>query len=138
MTGLGENIGKAEKVLGIRLDPGYGTSVSGGKRNPSGEVKEGSAEGAEDQDTPRSSRKGLQSCVNLGDEGGFGSPSRGSFPRRQAKELGQVQESPGAENQNPDFRTPNLCSRPSFRDKLGFRQRAGSLAGFGSKKHQIN
>jgi hypothetical protein len=90
------------------------------------------------EDTPRSSRKGLQSCVNLGDEGGFGSPSRGSFPRRQTKELGQVQESPGAENQNPDFRTPNLCSRPSFRDKLGFRQRAGSLAGFGSKKHQIN
>merc|ERR1712037_622560 len=71
-----------------------------------------------------------------GDEGGFGSPSRGSFPRRQTKELGQVQESPGAENQNPDFRTPNLCSRPSFRDKLGFRQRAGSLAGFGSKKRQ--
>ena len=26
----------------------------------------------------------------------------------------------------------------SFRDKLGFRQRAGSIAGFGSKKHQIN
>ena len=80
--------------------------------------------------------------------------------------LFQVQESPGAENQNPDFRTPNLCSRPSFRyckvvqiqylvstwdedekvsisfhsfrDKLGFRQRAGSLAGFGSKKHHIN
>ena len=26
----------------------------------------------------------------------------------------------------------------SFRDKLGFRQRAGSLAGFGSKKHHIN
>ena len=49
MTGLGENIGKAEKVLGIRLDPGHGTSFSGGKRNPSGEVKEGSAEGAEDQ-----------------------------------------------------------------------------------------
>ena len=42
------------------------------------------------QDTPRSSRKGLQSCVNLGDEGGFGSPIRGSFPRRQAKDLGQV------------------------------------------------
>ena len=42
------------------------------------------------QDTPRSSRKGLQSCVNLGDEGGFGSPVRGSFPRRQVKELGQV------------------------------------------------
>merc|ERR1712203_874545 len=40
------------------------------------------------EDTPRSSRKGLQSCVNLGDEGGFGSPSRGSFPRRQTKELG--------------------------------------------------
>merc|ERR1711994_531222 len=35
------------------------------------------------EDTPRSSRKGLQSCVNLGDEGGFGSPVRGSFPRRQ-------------------------------------------------------
>lgn len=90
------------------------------------------------EDTPRSSRKGLQSCVNLGDEGGFGSPVRGSFPRRQVKELGQVQESPGSENQNPDFRTPNLCSRPSFRDKLGFRPRAGSIAGFGSKKHQIN
>ena len=44
------------------------------------------------QDTPRSSRKGLQSCVNLGDEGGFGagSPLKGSFPRRPAKELAQV------------------------------------------------
>lgn len=93
------------------------------------------------EDTPRSSRKGLQSCVNLGDEGGFGagSPLKSSFPRRPAKELAQVQESPvGAENQNPDFRTPNLCSRPSFRDKLGFRQRAGTLAGFGSKKHNVN
>lgn len=139
---VGETLGKAGKVLGIPLEAGLGTSAwNGGKRVPLGEVKgvkEGNAEGADDQDTPRSSRKGLQSCVNLGDEGGFGSPSRGSFPRRQTKELGQVQESPGAENQNPDFRTPNLCSRPSFRDKLGFRQRAGSLAGFGSKKHQIN
>ena len=39
MTGLGENIGKAAKVLGIHLDPGHGN----------GGVKEGSAEGAEDQ-----------------------------------------------------------------------------------------
>ena len=46
------------------------------------------------QDTPRSSRKGLQSCVNLGDEGGFGagSPLKGSFPRRPAKELAQVRQ----------------------------------------------
>ena len=46
------------------------------------------------QDTPRSSRKGLQSCVNLGDEGGFGagSPLKGSFPRRPPKELAQVRQ----------------------------------------------
>ena len=124
------------------------------------------------QDTPRSSRKGLQSCVNLGDEGGFGSPTRGSFPRRQTKELGQVSknqvfalivtnylrsrsllgqrtrtltsglqifargQASGKLNCCLDLRF--LLQLPTFRDKLGFRQRAGSLAGFGSKKHQIN
>merc|ERR1719430_2685472 len=52
----GENIGKAGKVLGIPLEPGHGTSSwNGGKRVPLGEVKgvkEGYAEGADDQDTP--------------------------------------------------------------------------------------
>jgi len=50
------------------------------------------------------------------------------------------QESPrkevtGAENRDPDFRTPNLCSRPSFREK--FRSRAGTLGGF-SRKSSAN
>ena len=46
------------------------------------------------------------------------SPRARSFP----KKFNLNQESPrkelGAENRDPDFRTPNLCSRPSFRDKF--------------------
>ena len=60
--------------------------------------------------TPRS-RTRLQSCVNLGDsprtfQSGFSKPKRLDL------------ESPprgGEENKDPEFRTPNLCSRPSFR-----------------------
>jgi len=95
------------------------------------------------EDTPRSSRKAssLQSCSSL--QGGFDSPLRGANRRLGLQPLGQVSESPGLENRDPDFRTPNLCSRPSFRDKLGLRAqdvraRAGTISGFGSRKHSAN
>ena len=68
-----------------------------------------------------------QSCVDLLEAD---SPRSRTFPKR----FNFQQESPrrelGAENRDPDFRTPNLCSRPSFRDKFRSRPRAGTLGGF--------
>jgi len=109
--------------------------------------------------TPRSSRGpgGLQSCVNLMEEVGDSPRSTRSFParspnkfaftvppespRRQALPLQSPRKLPmesprrermepvGRENKDPEFRTPTLCSRPSFRDKF----RSSSLAGFGKR-----
>jgi len=50
--------------------------------------------------TPLSRTSRLQSCVNLGES-----------PRSTLQE----EAGEGEENQDPGFRTPNLCSRPSFR-----------------------
>merc|ERR1712217_430728 len=72
--------------------------------------------------TPLTSRAGsAQSCVDLMDT----ETPRGS----------KVLPSPGkdsldSENRDPGFRTPILCSRPSFRDKFRARPRAGTLGGF--------
>jgi len=72
--------------------------------------------------TPLTSRAGsAQSCVDLMDT----DTPRGS----------KVLPSPGkdsldSENRDPGFRTPILCSRPSFRDKFRARPRAGTLGGF--------
>ena len=55
--------------------------------------------------TPLSRTNRLQSCVNLGES-----------PRPLGKRI--IMDPPsqeGEENRDPDFRTPNLCSRPSFR-----------------------
>jgi len=65
--------------------------------------------------------RGLQSCVNLGDS-----------PRSSRS---QSRLSPGDENKDPDFRTPNLSSRPSFRDR--FRPRSGTFASF-QRKSSLN
>merc|ERR1719295_2380396 len=69
--------------------------------------------------TPLSSRSrasSIQSCVDLMDVDSpckyLSSPRKGSFD---------------TENRDPGFRTPNLCSRPSFRDKFRSRPRAGTL-----------
>jgi len=87
--------------------------------------------------TPLSSRAGsVQSCVDLMDTD---SPrGKKSFHQK----FNFIQESPkkevfGSENRDPDFRTPNLCSRPSFRDKFRARPRAGTLGGF-SRKNSVN
>merc|ERR1712098_14026 len=85
--------------------------------------------------TPLTSRAMVaQSCVDLMEAESPRSSSR-SFP----KKLNFTQESPrqDAENRNPDFRTPNLCSRPSFRDKFRSRPRAGTLGGF-TRKGSVN
>jgi len=87
--------------------------------------------------TPLSSRaSSAQSCVDLMET----ESPRGSrlFP----KKFNLIQESPkkehfGSENRDPDFRTPNLCSRPSFRDKFRARPRAGTLGAF-SRKNSVN
>ena len=81
--------------------------------------------------TPLTSRTMVaQSCVDLMEAD---SPRTRTFP----KKFNFNQESPrkelGAENRDPDFRTPNLCSRPSFRDKFRARPRAGTLGGFTRK-----
>jgi len=91
------------------------------------------------EDTPITTKKTRArqlSCVSLSEEGGF-SPIRGQSFIKQFNvkvDLNQVDESPNTENEDPDFRTPVLCSRPSFRDKLRGRSRAGTLSGF-SRKH---
>lgn len=69
--------------------------------------------------------RGMQSCVNLGD-----SPLISRGPH-QLKFLATSPKKDGEENKEPDFRTPNLCSRPSFRDK--FRPRSGTFAAFHRK-----
>jgi len=88
----------------------------------------------EGRSTPLTSRTIVaQSCVDLMEAD---SPRARSFP----KKFNFNQESPrkelGAENRDPDFRTPNLCSRPSFRDKFRSRPRAGTLGGFTRKGSQ--
>jgi len=85
--------------------------------------------------TPLTSRAMVaQSCVDLMEADSPRTSTR-SFP----KKFNFTQESPrrDAENQNPDFRTPNLCSRPSFRDKFRSRPRAGTLGGF-TRKGSVN
>eukprot|EP00092_Neocalanus_flemingeri_P016143 GFUD01017471.1.p1 GENE.GFUD01017471.1~~GFUD01017471.1.p1 ORF type:complete len:636 (+),score=186.23 GFUD01017471.1:218-1909(+) len=86
--------------------------------------------------TPLSSRaNSVQSCVDLMET----ESPRGSktFP----KKFNFIQESPkeqfGSENRDPGFRTPNLCSRPSFRDKFRARPRAGTLGAF-TRKNSVN
>ena len=87
--------------------------------------------------TPLTSRAMVaQSCVDLMDADSPRFGGHRTFP----KKFNFSQESPrkevsGAENRDPDFRTPNLCSRPSFREK--FRSRAGTLGGF-SRKSSAN
>merc|ERR1719318_602156 len=80
--------------------------------------------------TPLTSRaSSAQSCVDLMDTD---SP-RGSksFPSPRPKDQFDT------ENRDPGFRTPNLCSRPSFRDKFRARPRAGTLGGF-IRKNSVN
>lgn len=77
-----------------------------------------------------------------------------TFPKRFNFNAESPRREPGgSENKDPDFRTPNLCSRPSFRyaivkvpiisssfffrDKFRARPRAGTLAGF-SRKGSVN
>jgi len=79
--------------------------------------------------TPLTSRaSSAQSCVDLMDTD---SP-RGSksFPSPRKDQF-------DTENRDPGFRTPNLCSRPSFRDKFRARPRAGTLGGF-IRKNSVN
>ena len=71
---------------------------------------------------PLSSRAMVaQSCVDLMDTAAADSPRAGPGPRAAFnKRFTLGHESPrkeagGAENRDPDFRTPVLCSRPSFR-----------------------
>merc|ERR1712241_783937 len=84
--------------------------------------------------TPLTSRTVVaQSCVDLM-EAESPRTSR-SFPKRFSF---LTQDSPrkdpsGTENRDPDFRTPNLCSRPSFREKFRSRPRAGTLGGITRK-----
>lgn len=74
--------------------------------------------------TPLTSRAGsAQSCVDLMD----------TDTPRGSKSL----EQQDSENRDPGFRTPNLCSRPSFRDKFRARPRAGTLGGF-IRKGSVN
>jgi len=76
--------------------------------------------------------RGLQSCVNLTE-----SPrsSRTLQPRKFTLPSPGGLRSLGEENTDPGFRTPNLCSRPSFRDK--FRPRSGTFAAF-QRKSSVN
>jgi len=94
----------------------------------------------EGRSTPLSSRAMVaQSCVDLMDTAAADSPRAGPGPRAAFnKRFTLGHESPrkeagGAENRDPDFRTPVLCSRPSFRDKFRSRPRAGTLGGFSRK-----
>jgi len=93
--------------------------------------------GGQGRTTPLTSRALVaQSCVDLMDTDSPRFGGHRTFP----KKFNFNQESPrkevtGAENRDPDFRTPNLCSRPSFREK--FRSRAGTLGGF-SRKSSAN
>jgi len=85
----------------------------------SGEVDLSSTGTPKRRMTPLS--RGMQSCVNLGD-----SP-RTSRTHPVRLKMDSLDE----ENKDPEFRTPNLCSRPSFRDK--FRARSGTFAAFHRK-----
>jgi len=93
--------------------------------------------GGTNRNTPLS--RGLQSCVNLAD-----SPSGRSRGGAAQVRKFLLPSPPGAagpsshdgvENKDPGFRTPNLCSRPSIRDK--FRPRSGTFAAF-HRKSSIN
>jgi len=78
------------------------------------------------------SRTRLQSCVNLGSPGGTDTQQQRSIkPKRVLMDTMECEE----ENRTPDFRTPNLVSRPSFRDR--FRPRSGTFASF-SRKSSAN
>ena len=84
--------------------------------------------------TPLTSRTVVaQSCVDLMEAESPGTsrsfPKRFSFLTQDSPRKG----SSGTENRDPDFRTPNLCSRPSFREKFRSRPRAGTLGGITRK-----
>jgi len=133
--------GSVSSLTSREVSPG---SYQGSKVSPYGLQKKDSvssfcqmkAQGAKDKDmesiaeqevtssrtTPLTSRaSSAQSCVDLMDTDSprgtksFPSPAKDQFD---------------SENRDPGFRTPNLCSRPSFRDKFRSRPRAGTLGGF--------
>merc|ERR1712098_366028 len=133
--------GSVSSLTSREVSPG---SYQGSKVSPYGLQRKDSvssfclmkAQGAKDKDmesiaeqevtssrtTPLTSRaSSAQSCVDLMDTDSprgtksFPSPAKDQFD---------------SENRDPGFRTPNLCSRPSFRDKFRSRPRAGTLGGF--------
>jgi len=82
--------------------------------------------------------RGLQSCVNLAESPRSSRtqhPRKFTFPSPGKMSVGGGVEVGGLENKDPGFRTPNLCSRPSFRDK--FRPRSGTFAAF-QRKSSVN
>jgi len=89
--------------------------------------------------TPLTSRTMVaQSCVDLMDADSPRRLGTKTFPKKfNFNTESPRREAGGSENKDPDFRTPNLCSRPSFRDKFRSRPRAGTLGGF-SRKGSMN